>query len=209
MISNKMKAVAMTLAIPAVLVTGGCKAASTATGTGSSYSATEDTSIGTNTTDLQPDPADSQADAAPVDDTCPTKNTIAFAKTKFVAHTGMGFGAFHQWIYKPYKAGTFKKGSKGRVMAFVKAGTAALFVKREIRLAAQDVKANPTLCKTLAKPLAQVGDMVQGAYAKLRGGDTSGVNALENSISSIESQAAKAGDPITEPSNVDPSSVPN
>ncbi|MFE3795603.1 hypothetical protein [Nocardia tengchongensis] len=205
---TKAKALALTMMIPAILIASGCKSTTTHTGPGWSISA-NDPSIGTSTTDLQPDVVDSPADAAPVDDMCPTSNTVAFAKTKFVLHTGAGFGAFHQWIWKPYKVGTFKKGSNGRVMAFVKAGAAALFVKREIRLATQDVKASPALCKLLAKPLAHIGDKVQAAYTKLRGGDTSGVTDLENSIDSIEAQAKGAGTAITEPANTDPNSVPN
>jgi hypothetical protein len=37
---------------------------------------------------------------------------------------------------------------------------AALLVKREIRLASEDVKANPTLCKAIAAPLGKIGDTV-------------------------------------------------
>jgi hypothetical protein len=41
----------------------------------------------------------------------------------------------------------FKKGASGRIGALIKGGLAALFVKREIRLASGDVKANPTLVR--------------------------------------------------------------
>jgi hypothetical protein len=53
-------------------------------------------------------------------------------------------------------------------------GLAALFVKREIRLASEDVKANPTLCKAIAAPLGKIGDAVQAAFDKLKTGDASG-----------------------------------
>ncbi len=43
------------------------------------------------------------------------------------------------------QAGTFQKGADGRVTAFVKGGVAALFIKREIRLASEDVMANPNV----------------------------------------------------------------
>jgi hypothetical protein len=104
---------------------------------------------------LPADPSGSAADAAPIDEGCPTSNTIAFAKTKFLAHTGLAFGAFHRYLYKPFQAGTFKKGASGRITAFIKGGLAVLFVKREIRLASEDVKANPTLCKAIAAPWAR------------------------------------------------------
>lgn len=207
--TTKTKTLLVTAMIPVALLAGGCKAGSIPAN--SPAAVTEDSSIGTTTTDLQPAPVDSPADAAPVDSTCPATNTTAFAKTKFVAHAGLAFGAFHQWIWKPMtaKPTAFGKGQPGRVTAFVKAGAAALFVKREVRLAAQDAKASPALCKVLAAPLAAVGNKVQDAYARLRSGDTSGVSALQSSISSIESQAARAGDTITERTDVDPNSPAN
>lgn len=151
------------LLIPVVVLVGGCKSSSS-----SAPSSGTDQSI-------PADPTGTAADAQAEDTTCPTSNTTAFAKTKFVAHTGLAFGAFHRWLYKPMKAGTFKKGAKGRVTAFVKGGLAALFIKREVRLALADAKANPTLCKTISAPLGKLGDTVQSAFDKLESGDSCGV----------------------------------
>src|SRR5882757_115478 len=132
--------------IPLLVITGCGKGAQTGTASAASASASSDTAV-------PADPSQSAADAAPIDESCPASNTIAFAKTKFLAHTGLAFGAFHRYLYKPFQAGTFKKGASGRITAFIKGGLAALFVKREIRLASEDVKANPTLCKAIAAPL--------------------------------------------------------
>ena len=154
------------------------------------------------------DPSEGAADAAPIDESCPTSNTIAFAKTKFVAHTGLAFGAFHRYLYKPFQAGTFNKGASGRIAAFIKGGLAALFVKREIRLASEDVKANPTLCKAIAAPLGKIGDTVQAAFDKLKTGDASGITSANSLISSVEGTSAKDGDPITENDNPDLTSTP-
>jgi hypothetical protein len=132
---------------------------------------------------------------------CPTSNTTAFAKTKFVLHTGLAFGAFHRYIYKPYRAGTFRSGAHGRISAFVKAGLAALFIKREVRLAYGDVKANPTLCKTIAAPLQAVGDKISGVVNSLKGGDTSGVSGIQQSVQQAEAKASAAGTKITENAN--------
>ncbi|SIR98124.1 hypothetical protein [Williamsia sterculiae] len=140
---------------------------------------------------------------------CPTENTKSFAKTKFVAHAGLGFGAFHRYLYKPYKAGTFKKGADGRVTAFVKGGVAALFIKREIRLASEDVKANPTLCKAIAAPLAKIGDSVQGAVDKAKSGDDSGLEDVNSAIGSVSSQSNKDGVDIKEDENADISKNPS
>jgi hypothetical protein len=130
--------------------------------------------------------------------TCPTSNTTAFAKTKFVLHTGLAFGTFHRYIYKPFKAGGFSKGAHGRIVAFVKAGATALFIKREIRLATEDVKANPTLCKAIAAPLGKLGDAISGAVTKLKGGDPSAITDANSQISDITSKSSSNGAPITE-----------
>jgi hypothetical protein len=130
--------------------------------------------------------------------TCPTSNTTAFAKTKFVLHTGLAFGTFHRYIYKPYKAGTFAKGAHGRIVAFVKAAATVLFIKRELRLATDDVKANPTLCKAIAAPLTKLSDAVGGAVTKLKGGDASGVTDANSQVASITSSSSAGGVPITE-----------
>lgn len=155
------------------------------------------------------DPTGSASDSQPIDDSCPTSNTTAFAKTKFVLHSGLAFGAFHRYLYKPYQAGTFKKGASGRIAAFIKGGLAALFVKREIRLASEDVKANPTLCKAIAAPLAKIGDSVQSALDKLKGGDASGITDTNSLISNVEGTSSKDGAPITENENADLTSTPS
>jgi hypothetical protein len=155
------------------------------------------------------DPSESSADAQPIDESCPSSNTAAFAKTKFVLHSGLAFGAFHRYLYKPYQAGTFKKGGSGRIAAFIKGGLAALFIKREIRLASEDVKANPTLCKAIAAPLGKIGDTVQAAFDKLKSGDASGVTDVNSQISSVEGTSNKDGVAITENDNPDLTATPS
>lgn len=131
---------------------------------------------------------------------CPASNAKSFAKTRFVLHTAEGFGAFHRYLYGPYRAGVFTKPG-GRIKAFVKAGAAALFIKRQVRLASEDVRANPTLCKLIAAPLAKVGDEISGAVTKLKGGDPSGIKDANTSIASIESAAASQGAAVKEDIN--------
>jgi hypothetical protein len=133
---------------------------------------------------------------------CPSSNTTNFAKTKFVLHTGLAFGAFHRYLYKPFRAGTFQSGAHGRALALVKAGAAALFIKREVRLATEDVKANPTLCRSIGEPLQQIGERAQEAVSGLKSGDFSALSALEDLVGKVESKASSAGTPIQE--NNDP-----
>ncbi|GAA2418619.1 hypothetical protein [Mycolicibacterium llatzerense] len=179
------------LVIPVVLLVGGC---------GHKQEAAQ----GNTTSDSIPaDPSGDAGDAAPISQTCPAQATTSFAKTKFVAHSGLAFGAFHRWLWKPFQAGTFKKGADGRIKAFIKGGLSALFVKREVRLAATDVQADPTLCKAIIAPLDKLGDTVQAAFDKLKGGDASGITDLNTSIGSIESISQKDGVPIQEDENAD------
>ena len=153
-------------------------------------------------------PPTSSSDAAPIDSTCPATSTTSFAKTKFLLHAGLAFGAFHRYLWKPYRAGTFGKGASGRVTAFVKGGLAALFVKREVRLASEDVKADPTLCRAIAAPLASIGNDVQGAVERLKGGDAGGLSTVDSSITSAEGAAAKGGAPVVEDDDPDLAATP-
>ena len=132
---------------------------------------------------------------------CPSSNSTSFAKTKFVLHTGLAFGAFHRYLYKPLQAGTFKSGAHGRITAFIKAGLAALYIKREVRLAYADVTANPTLCKVIAAPLRSVGDDVSAAVSKLKGGDSSGITAIQSTVGAVESNSSANGATVTEDPN--------
>lgn len=186
------------LLIPVVVLVGGCKSSSSSSAASSGAEQS-----------IPADPTGTAADAQAEDTSCPTSNTKAFAKTRFVAHTGLAFGTFHRWMYKPMKAGTFKKGAKGRITAFVKGGLAALFIKREVRLALEDAKANPTLCKTISAPLGKLGDTVQSAFDKLKSGDSSGVDGLNTLISQTEDTSKKDGVTITEDENGDLTKSPS
>jgi hypothetical protein len=131
---------------------------------------------------------------------CPSEAS-GFAKTKFLAHSALGFGAFHRYIYKPYRAGTFRSGAHGRLVAFIKAGLAALFIKREIRLAFAAAQNSPALCKLVVSPMRTVSETVQAAVSKLKHGDASGVGSVETAISQVESQASSQGANIVENAN--------
>jgi hypothetical protein len=118
-----------------------------------------------------------------------------------VLHTGLAFGAFHRYLYKPFRAGAFQKGAHGRIVAFAKAGASALFIKREIRLASEDVKANPSLCKLVAAPMQDIGDKISDAVSSLKSGDVSGITGIEQTVQSIEGKAASTGNTIQEDEN--------
>ena len=177
---KRLLVMVVSLALMAFLAAG-CKSSSTAAvGSGASATAIAGPSAG---------PTSCPSDAS------------GFAKTKFVAHAALGFGAFHRYIYKPYRAGTFRSGRHGRLVAFIKAGLAALFIKREVRLAGAAAQNSPALCKLILSPLRTVSETVQAAVSKLKQGDTSGVGAVESAISQVKSQASSQGASIVENAN--------
>ena len=69
-----------------------------------------------------------------------TTATTKLAKTKFVLHAGLAFGAFHRWIYKPAKAGDLSHPLEHKLTT-VKAALAAAFVYHELKLALADAQA--------------------------------------------------------------------
>ena len=93
-------------------------------------------------------------------------NPIHFAKTKFVLHAGLAFGAFHRWIYKPFKAGVLSHPFAHKI-DFVKAVAAGAFVIHEVRLARADAAQSRLLSHVLL-PLAAVGSTVALIRAGLR-----------------------------------------
>jgi hypothetical protein len=125
--------------------------------------------------------------------TCPSSNTTSFAKTRFLAHAGLAFGAFHRYLYKPFKAGTFSKGHHGRLFALIKGAAAAVIIKHEVVLASGDVKANPTLCKAIAAPLSRFYSAITGLGGSIRSGGTTGIDQAQSSLSSVISTAGGHG----------------
>jgi hypothetical protein len=119
--------------------------------------------------------------------------TIHFAKTKFLLHAGLAFGAFHRYIYKPYKARGFSPPSRHKA-AIVKAGLAAAFAYHETKIALQDARASKILSKLVAPVLAlQTG--LSSLATRLKGGnlDASGIESTNNTVNSLQSQSSSVG----------------
>jgi hypothetical protein len=125
-------------------------------------------------------------------------STTHFAKTKFVLHAGLAFGAFHRWIYKPFKAGVLSHPFLHK-LAFVKALAAAAFVLHEVRLARADAAQSRFLSHVLL-PLTAVGSAVALIHAGLRHqqSNSQAINAAESSVAATHTASSAAGQPITE-----------
>ncbi|MEU3414055.1 MULTISPECIES: hypothetical protein [unclassified Streptomyces] len=165
-----------------------CALVAGATACGSSQqSSTKDTSA-----------AQAQAQAVPAVDS-PSPSTSAerqkFAKTRFVANAGLAAGATYQWIVKPWKAGKFKKGAKGRRLALVKAGVAGLFAYNRLKAAQKNAQGDPTLSKALA-PLGAGIETLKGLAGKLRKGDESAAGPFDDIIGQIKDAGSSAGAPV-------------
>jgi hypothetical protein len=144
-------------------------------------------------------PAASGAASTGPSGVCASAGTRKFAKTRFLLNAGLAYGAFHRYILKPYRAGTFKKGANGRVAAFAKAATAGVFVADQLRRAKDNAAADPSLCK-LAGPLEKAAAAVAGLAGGLKTGsfnptDLVGADSLLNKIGS---DSAGAGAVIKE-----------
>ncbi|MBV2353729.1 hypothetical protein KUM39_05035 [Streptomyces sp. J2-1] len=118
-----------------------------------------------------------------------------FAKTRFVANAGLAAGATYQWIVKPWKAGKFKQGAKGRKLALVKAGLAGAFAYNRLKAAQVNAKGDPLLARAIA-PLGAGIDGLKGLTSKLRGGDESAAGAFEGLINQVKNAGGSAGAPV-------------
>jgi hypothetical protein len=126
-------------------------------------------------------------------------STTHLAKTKFVLHAGLAFGAFHRYIYKPFKEGKFSGGLLHHKLATVKAGLAAAFAYHEVKLALQDARSSKLLSKALG-PLLALQTKLGALASGLKHGKVDGAAITSaNSDAGKTSQAgAKAGQPISD-----------
>jgi hypothetical protein len=126
---------------------------------------------------------------------CPTAATRKFAKTRFITNAGLAAGAFKRYIYNPYRKGTFKSGAKGQKRSIVKAAAAGLFVLDQLRRAKANVKADPTLCKSLSAPLQHLSVLMSGMVGKLKRGevDPTSIGSASGALEQTRGTAGSAG----------------
>jgi hypothetical protein len=129
---------------------------------------------------------------------CQQVGSVNFDKTKFVLHAGLAFGAFHHFIYAPYKVGTLRG-----VGALAKAGLAGLFTVHELKLAKADAESSPTLCH-LAAPFDKASAAISSSTHQIKNGKASSqdIEGLNNDVNAVQRGAAADGVPA-------PDRVPN
>ena len=133
--------------------------------------------------------------AAAAAGSCPTSNTVKFAKTKFVADAALAGGAFKRYIYTPAKDGKLKKGASGRVLALVKAAAAGAFVINRLKAAETAAQGNPTLCKIFVAPAQKFTAALTALVGKAKSGgiDPSDVDGASSALTDLHSAATSGG----------------
>ncbi|MET8287973.1 hypothetical protein ACGFWD_41585 [Streptomyces sp. NPDC048448] len=133
----------------------------------------------------------------------PSPSTTAekqrLSKTRFVANASLAAGATYQWIVKPWKAGKFKKGVKGRKLALIKAGVAGAFAYNRLKAASKNAKGDPTLSKAIG-PLTAGITALKGLPAKLRKGKSTDdtVGSFDDIINQVKDAGKSAGANVTD-----------
>lgn len=112
---------------------------------------------------------------------CASAGTRHFEKTRLVADLGLSYGAFHRYLYKPYQAGTFRKGAPGRTKAIIKATVAGAAIAKLMKNAAENAQADPTLCKYVPS-MSAISSAVTGLGGQLTGGAAVGGLAQSESL---------------------------
>ena len=130
---------------------------------------------------------------------CQHVGSVNFDKTKFVAHAGLGFGAFHHFIYAPYKAGSLHG-----AFPLGKAWLAALFAVHEMKLAKADAESSPTLCH-LAGPFDKASAAISGSTSQIKSGKVSSqdMENMDNDVNAVQRGAQDDGVPAPDQVSTD------
>lgn len=120
-----------------------------------------------------------------------------FAKTKFVLHAGLAFGAFHRYIYKPFRAGKFSGPIFANKLAKLKGALAAAFSYHEIRLALDAARSSRLLSRLLS-PLLALQTKLSGLKEGLKRGDSSQVAGANSDAATISGLSRTAGQPVSD-----------
>ena len=125
-------------------------------------------------------------------------STVHLAKTKFVIHSGLAFGVFHHFIYKPFKAGDFNHPLSHK-LALAKAILAGGVVIHEVGIARQDA-AHSKLLSRVVLPLVGILGAVHLITSSLHSHhvNAGAVNSANSDVGAAESASSAAGQPITE-----------
>jgi hypothetical protein len=117
-------------------------------------------------------------------------------KTRFVAHLGVAYFAFHHFVLKPYQEGSFAPGAEHRVSTIIKGGVALLFAVHEAKVADKiAATSNDPLLEKVHGAIVGMTQNFESIGDKLKSGQfhPDDIAALSGSASSLKSVAQAAG----------------
>ena len=122
-----------------------------------------------------------------------------FDKTRFAAHLGAAYFAFHHWVLAPYTQGKFTAGAPGRAGGLVKGGLAMLFAVHEVKVAEKIARtSHDPLLQKLDGGLMNLQNTFAHAGQNLKSGTfkAADIDQLSRDTNTFGSAAAAAGQPI-------------
>lgn len=122
--------------------------------------------------------------------------TTSHPNVKFLLHFGLAGGAFHHFIYLPFKAGDFTHPLSHK-LSMAKAGAAGVFVYHELKLSADDAKSSKTL-STLFGPITALANRVNALRTAILHGKPSAaeVTSVQSGGNSIGQTAGSTGNVV-------------
>ncbi|MBB5295759.1 hypothetical protein E5F05_02340 (plasmid) [Deinococcus metallilatus] len=120
-------------------------------------------------------------------------------KTRFAAHLGVAYYAFHHWVLTPYRAGQFASGAAGRTGRLVKGGLALLFAAHEVNVAEKIAHSSKDpLLQRLDGALVSLKSSFTDLGSQLRAGqlNPAALQNLGGAVDRVGQTAAAGGQPI-------------
>ena len=164
---------------------------------GAAACSSSSTSTPTATSTAQPAGGTASQTASPANASCASAGTRKIPKTRLLADLALTYGAFHRYLYKPFKAGAFHKGANGRTKAIIKAALASAAIVKLLSNATKNAAADPTLCKFVPN-IDNIKASLSDLTSKIKGGTATASDA--DSTSGLFDQL-KNGAGFTPPSN--------
>ncbi len=168
----------------ALLFTGAAACGSKTSTTSSGSNGTTSSSSSSGSSGTQSGSTASGATSA----SCTTVGTKSVPKTRVLADLGISAGAFHRYIYKPIKSGSFTGATKAsKVAILVKGAVAAGAIAHFLGNAIDNARSDATLCKYVPN-MTQIKTKLTAMGSQLRGGNTSQVDSTNSSFSNLQHQ---------------------
>ncbi len=145
-------------------------------------------------------PSGSSASGGATPASCASVGTKSIPKTRVLADLGISAGAFHRYIYKPIKSGSFTGATKtAKGVILVKGAVAAGAIAHFMGNAIDNARSDGTLCKYVPN-MTQIQAKLTAMGSQLRSGNTSAVDSTNGMLGQLQKQTGfKPNDNATVP----------